>query len=775
MITKTFDITGMSCSACSAHVEKSVVKLEHIESVAVNLLTNSMTVSIDEGKENPDDAASKIIDAVERAGYEARERMDEPKESHLSETPASENGRSGRAEGKASPAAKEAREVKARLAVSFAFSLPLLYIAMGHMAGWPLPAVFHGAEHAMTFALTQFLLMLPVLYANRTYFSRGFFALLRGAPNMDSLIAIGSAAAVVYGVVGLYAIGSGLGSGDEKLVRTFSMDLYFESAAMILSLITLGKYLEARAKARTTDAISSLIALKPDTATVLRQGEEQTVLVESVVPGDLVVIKPGKSVPVDGTVVEGRSSVDASALTGESIPSDKGPGDAVWSASVNLNGALVIRADRVGKDTALSRIIALVEEASSSKAPVSRLADRISGFFVPAVIAIAAATAAVWLMLGAEAGFALSAAISVLVISCPCALGLATPAAIMAGTGAGARNGILVRSAEALETVHAVDTVVLDKTGTITEGKPKVTDIISLSELDHNELLSIAASIETPSEHPLAFAILSEAEKSGLKTERPTAFRAVPGKGVVCELRGKTWYAGGPVLLAEHGIRPDAAFPHIERLSQDGKTPFLFASEDGILGIVAVADVLKPGSTDAVRAMKKKGLRVIMLSGDNQRTARSIAAQAGISEVYAELLPDGKSDIVRKLREEGATVAMIGDGINDAPSLATANVGIAIGSGTDIAIESADIVLVRSDLRDAVTALRLGKTVIRKIRQNLFWALAYNTAAIPVAAGLFWTAFGLKLSPMIAAAAMSFSSVSVVLNALTLNLFRKEM
>jgi len=773
MISKTFDITGMTCSACSAHVEKAVLKTGGLEKVAVNLLTNSMTVEFDEQSMNPDEVARKITEAVAHAGYGAEERIDPENtatgDSSQNRTALQQGGEEARRE-----AGKKARGIRTRLAISFAFSLPLVYISMGHMLGWPLPSFFHGTHNALTFAFTQFLLLIPVLFANRSYFSRGFTSLARGAPNMDSLIAIGSAAAVVYGIIGIYAIGSGLASGNDALVHTFAMDLYFESAAMILSLITLGKYLEALAKAKTTDAISSLIALKPDTAIVLRGTEEETVPVDSVIPGDRVVVKPGMSVPVDGTVLEGHSSIDASALTGESVPSDKGPGDQVWSASVNLNGALVIRATRVGKDTTLSRIIALVGEAAASKAPVSRLADRISGFFVPAVIAIALVTVAAWLALGAEPGFALSAAISVLVISCPCALGLATPTAIMAGTGAGARNGILVRSAEALETVHSVDTVILDKTGTITEGKPVVTDIISLSELDHNELLSLAASIETPSEHPLAYAILSEAEKSGLKTERPTNFKAVPGKGIVCELKGKIWYAGGPVLLAENGIQPDAAFPYIERLANNGKTPFIFASQDGIKGVIGIADVLKSGSIEAISEMKKRGLRVIMLSGDNERTARAIASQAGIDEVYAELLPDGKSDIVRKLRAEGATVAMIGDGINDAPSLATANVGIAIGSGTDIAIESADIVLVRSDLSDAVTALRLGKTVIRKIRQNLFWALAYNVAAIPLAAGLLYPRFGWKLSPMIAAAAMSFSSVSVVLNALTLNLFRKE-
>lgn len=763
MKSDTFDIEGMTCSACSTHVQKAVAKISELENVTVNLLTNSMTVESKDKKVLSAELRQRIIETVEHAGYGAR----------LRENEASKGQDSASGLAKPDAAAKQKKAVQSRLLISFAFSIPLVYVSMGHMLNWPLPAFFMGTQNALSFALTQFLLMLPVLYVNRSYFSRGLTSLFHAAPNMDSLIAIGSLAAVVYGIIGLYAIGIGLGLGNEHLVHSFAMDLYFESAAVILTLITLGKYLEARAKARTSDAISALVALRPSTALILKDGNEVEIPIEAVVTGDLVIIKPGQSIPVDGTIIEGTSSVDASALTGESIPTEKKVGDTVWSASINKQGALIIRADKVGKDTTLSKIIALVEEASASKAPISRMADTISGFFVPIVIGIALVTGILWLIFGASVSFALSCAIAVLVISCPCALGLATPTAIMAGTGISAKNGILIRSAEALEAVPSVDTVVLDKTGTITLGKPGVTDIVSFSDLDDNELLRLAGSIESPSEHPLAYAIINEAKKSGLSLERPTNFMAFPGKGIRCELNGTTWFAGGPVLLTENGINPDIAFPYMEKFAKEGKTPFIFANKNQIVGLIAVADTIKKGSEEAVLAMKKRGLRVIMLSGDNMRTAKAIAQKVGIDEVYSELLPEEKSEIIKRLKFEGARVAMVGDGINDAPSLALANVGIAIGSGTDIALDSADIVLVNSDLRDVLTALKLGKTVITKIKQNLFWALFYNMAAIPIAAGALYPIFGWKLSPMIAAAAMSFSSVSVVLNALTLNFFKK--
>ena len=760
MTTEKFDITGMTCSACSAFIEKSVNKLSGVDHADVNLLTNSMTASFNE-KVLDENA---IIAAVKEAGYGASV--------HAKAGP---NSARAPASGKASVSSGQEENIRTRLVVSFVFSIPLVYIAMGHMLNWPFVSAFRGHENALIFALTQFLLALPVVFINRIFYIRGFKALSRRTPNMDSLLTIGTTAALAYGIFAVFAIGYGLGHMNMEMVERYSMDLYFESAAMILSLVTLGKYLEAGAKKKTTDAITKLVHLRPDTANVLRDNIETRIPVESIVPGDLVVIRPGQSIPVDGIVTEGSSAVDVSALTGESIPVLKNVGDRVWSASINLTGFFTFRADRVGNDTTLARIINLVEEAASSKAPISKLADRISGVFVPAVILIALLSAVVWLAVGASFEFALSCAIAVLVISCPCALGLATPTAIMVGTGKGAHFGILVKTAESLEIAHMVNTVVLDKTGTITEGKPVVTDIFSTSEMDDNELIALTASIETPSEHPLSFAIKKEAEKSGLTIMPVEEFLAYPGKGVSATIKGKKYFAGSPNFLAENGIDVSELLPAVDKFCAEGKTPLCIGENKKPIGIITVADTIKNGSRESLAAFKKMGIEVIMLTGDNATTAEGIRLEAGnIDRVFAHLMPEDKVRIIRNLRSEGKTVAMIGDGINDAPALVEADIGIAIGNGTDIAIDSADIVLVRSDLRDAVSALRLGKSVIRNIRENLFWALIYNTFGIPIAAGVFYSVSGWKLSPMFAALAMSLSSISVVLNALRLNFFRKE-
>ena len=750
----------MTCSACSGAIERKLVKLTGVDRVDVNLLANSMIATYD------DDIITEtgILEAGASAGYTATPRDD-------AKTAVRTKYRPGRAD-------RSGRRVNdsgmlTRLVVSFAFSLPLVYIAMGHMLSWPLPEALHGMP--LLFALTQFLLALPVVAVNKDYFVRGFLSLARLAPNMDSLIAIGSSASMLYGVYSLFMITHAVSLGDAATARALSMELYFESAVMILSLITLGKFLEDRAKRHTSDAITRLVRLRPDTATVIREGEERVIPIDEIAIGDVVAIRPGQNVPVDGVIVEGRSSIDASAITGESIPLEKSVGDRVYSATLNLNGYVRFRAERVGDDTTLARIIALVEAASSSKAPISRLADRISAIFVPAVILVALATLAGWMIAGEGFSFALSMAVTVLVISCPCALGLATPTAIMVGTGKGAENGILVKSAEALEIAHSVDTVVLDKTGTITSGKPAVTDIVSISELDHNEILALLASIEARSEHPLGFAIVEEAKKSGLELLPVDDFRPYPGKGVSAMIRGKWYFAGGPNLLRENGINPEPLFEKLSQFAAQGKTPFCFGGDGRALGMVSVADVIKPRSREAVEAMKAMGLDVIMLTGDNQLTAEGVRKAAGIDRVIAEMLPEGKAGVIEALRAEGRKIAMIGDGINDAPALVSADVGIAIGAGTDIAIASADVVLMRSDLADAVTALKLGKAVISNIKQNLFWAFFYNSLGIPVAAGLFHAAFGLRLNPMIAAAAMSFSSISVVLNALRLNFFKREV
>ena len=756
MRKEQFDITGMTCSACSSRVEGCVVKLPGVKDVSVNLLKNSMVVSYDEQTLN----TAGIVEAVESTGYGAI-----PKSDPRHKTEAKHENSTAQAEYKA---------MKQRLILSALFTLPLFYISMGHMMNWPLPSFLLGMENALVFAFTQFLLLLPVLVINSKYFKVGFRSLFKGAPNMDSLIAIGSGAATVYGIYAIYKIGIGMGHGDMDTVHTFMMDLYFESAGMILTLITLGKTLEARAKGKTSDAITKLMNLAPKVATVERDGQEHQIPVEDVQLGDILIVKAGESIPVDGDVVEGNSSVDESALTGESIPVEKHAGDKVIGATLNKSGFLKMQATKVGEDTTLAQIIRLVDEATSSKAPIAKLADKVSGVFVPIVIAIAVIATIVWLIAGYGLEFALSIGISVLVISCPCALGLATPTAIMVGTGKGAANGILIKSAEALETAHSIDTVVLDKTGTITEGKSAVTDILCREGTSEKELLQIAASLEKLSEHPLADAIVAEAEKTGYTALSVSDFNQIPGQGITGVIHGELVLAGNRRLMEAHNIPGDPLMTQAEELASDGKTPLYFAKNSKLLGMIAVADVVKPTSAQAITELSGMGIEVVMLTGDNLRTAEAIRRQVGVDRVVAEVFPQDKEQEIRRLQNEGKRVAMVGDGINDAPALARADVGIAIGAGTDIAMESADIVLMKSDLLDVVTAIQLSKATIRNIKQNLFWAFIYNIIGIPVAAGLFFLPFALKLNPMIGAFAMSFSSVFVVTNALRLRWFKPK-
>lgn len=749
-----FDVTGMTCSACSVHVEKSVKKLAGVETVAVNLLQNSMVVDYDDKTVND----SKIIDAVINGGYGA-----------------SVHGKITQAEGKTNQndgVKAEISNMKRRLIVSFCFLIPLFYISMGHMMGAPLPSVFHGMENAMTFAFTQLLLTLPVIYVNRKYFEVGFKTLFKGSPNMDSLIAIGSTAAVLYGIFAIYHIGYGLGHGNHEMVMTYSMDLYFESAAMILALITLGKYLETRSKGRTSDAITKLMDLAPKNAIVERDGVEVEIAIEDVLVGDVVIVRPGKSVPVDGVIIEGSSSLDESALTGESIPVEKGVGDKVIGATINKAGYFKCEALKVGSDTTLAQIVQLVEDASGSKAPIAKLADKVSGIFVPIVITIAVVATVIWLLLGYSFGFALSIGIAVLVISCPCALGLATPTAIMVGTGKGAENGILIKSAESLEIAHEINTVVMDKTGTITEGKPQVTNMVPCEGIFENKLLQIAASIEKPSEHPLAEAIVNYAQERKLELLQITDFKATAGQGIACKIEGKEILAGNLKMMKANHIVLHEYDAKAESLAEDGKTPLYFAEGGALIGIIAVADVIKATSKQAITEFEAMGIEVVMLTGDNKKTAEAIRRQLGINRVIAEVLPQDKEKEIRSIQEKGKKVAMIGDGINDAPALARADVGIAIGAGTDVAIESADIVLMKSDLLDSVAAVQLSRAVIRNIKQNLFWAFFYNIIGIPLAAGVFYSFLGWKLNPMFGAAAMSLSSVFVVSNALRLKLFK---
>lgn len=746
-----FDVTGMTCSACSAHVEKSVSKVNGVKTVNVNLLQNSMTVEYDESVAGVED----IVKAVESGGYGARLAGEKKAETT-----------------NANIADDEVKNTKFRIKVSFLFLIPLFYIAMGHMMGAPLPGILSDHENVMIYALTQLLLTIPVMIVNKKYFINGFKSLFNRAPNMDTLVAIGSGASFLYSVISMYKMGYYLGHGNMAAAHGEMMELYFESAAMILTLITLGKFFEARSKGRTSEAVNKLLNLAPKKAIVIRNGVETEIDTSDIIVGDIVLVKPGSSIPADGVVIEGSSFVDESAITGESIPVEKKEGDRAVCATINKNGSFKFRADKVGEDTTLAQIVHLVEEAGGSKAPIAKLADKVAGVFVPVVIMIAIISAIVWLITGAGVNFAVSIGIAVLVISCPCALGLATPTAIMVGTGKGAENGILVKSAESLETAHTIDTVVLDKTGTVTEGHPKVTDIILFGKTDESEFLKMAASAEKMSEHPVSEAIIQKAEEENITLYDINGFESVSGRGVKCVVNSVNVLAGNAAMMSENGIDISKAENTAKELSSKGKTPLYFAFNGKIEGIIAVADVVKKSSAEAVKEFKKMGIDVIMLTGDNKLAAKAIADEVGIENVISEVLPKDKEEKVRLLQEKGRKVAMVGDGINDAPALVRADTGIAIGAGTDIAIESADIVLVKNDLMDAVGAIQLSKATIRNIKENLFWAFIYNIIGIPFAAGVFYPFTGIKLNPMIGAAAMSLSSVFVVSNALRLRRFK---
>lgn len=798
-----YHITGMTCSACSSHVEKSCNRLTGVEKASVNLLTETMDITYDETVLSD----INIISAVEKAGYGATIMTDAKPEQKIRK-----DGDRGNLQEKAKA---ENRAMKWRLWISVGFLIPLMYVAMYHMYnewfGLPIPEfvhqTLHGNENAINFALTQLLLLLPIVYMNRKFFAVGFKTLVHLSPNMDSLIALGASAAIGYGIFAMYRIGYGLGHGDMVLVEHYSHDLYFESAGMILTLITVGKYLESRSKGKTSEAITKLMDLSPKIAIVLNEdGEEQEIATELLKAGDVFLIKPGTSIPVDGVILEGNSSVDESAITGESVPVWKQKDDHVVSATINKAGFLKCRAERVGEDTTLAQIIHLVEEASASKAPIAKLADKVAGVFVPIVIVIALITLTGWLVAGAGAEFAISSAIAVLVISCPCALGLATPVAIMVGTGVGASHGILIKSGEALQQAKEIDTVILDKTGTITSGKLQVKSVgIYADDMPMDCFLRIAAALEKKSEHPLAEAIVSYVERERLSLPQVTDFKAVFGRGVegvlaeelqseetekndgptaeLKKLREKEknvriaaetrFYVGNVKYLEESGIEVDEGIKQgLAQMADEGMTPLLMADERRVLGTFGVTDSVKPGSREAIRAWHKMGVKVIMLTGDNERTARAVQRDLGMEEVIAEVLPQDKEKKVSALKQAGHTVAMIGDGINDAPALAAADVGMAIGAGTDVALESADIVLMKSDLRDAVTAMKLSRAVIRNIKENLFWAFFYNSIGIPLAAGVLYPMFGLKLNPMFGAAAMSLSSIFVVGNALRLRGFK---
>ena len=760
------DITGMSCSACSSRIEKVVGRMEGVEEITVNLLTNKAQVNYDEGK--LDNTA--IIARIEKLGFgaalhqeTAKLVVDKPKNT----------------------AAEELTEMRRRLLLSLAFTTPLFYLHMGLMYGWPLPSFVLGQQNLLVASLLQLFCCLPVVITGYKYFYHGLRNLVNRAPNMDSLIAIGSGAAFVYGLYGLLGLAYAFGHQKLDLIQGFYDALYFESAAMILALITLGKFLEARAKSHTSDALKALMQLRPKTALVERHGIQGEIPLNEVTLGDILIVKSGASVPVDGLILEGSGALDESAITGESIPVDKLVGDKVTGGTINKSGYFKMEATAIGADTTLAKIIALVEEATSSKAPIAKLADKISGIFVPVVITIALAAACIWLILGESWHFALTIAISVLVISCPCALGLATPTAIMVGTGRGAKQGILIKSATALETAHKVDTVILDKTGTVTEGKPVVTDVLPEAGLSEAELLQLAAALERLSEHPLGQAIVQKAQELELASDKQpitdtkdqaallaTDYQALPGRGFLATLNNERYAAGNLLLMEEQGVELTQLRNTHATLATAGKTPLYFAQGSRLLGTIAVADTVKPTSKAAIAQLQKQGLKVIMLTGDNAATAEAIRRQVGLDEAIAEVLPQDKELHIRTLQEQGHVVAMVGDGINDAPALARADVGIAIGAGTDVAIEAADMVLIKSDLQDVARAIGLSKSVMKNIKENLFWAFIYNTIGIPLAAGLFYPPFGWLLNPMIAAAAMSCSSVSVVTNALRLRFIK---
>lgn len=746
MKKESFDITGMTCSACSAHIEKAVNKMDGVNKATVSLMSNTMTVEFDDASLDE----TFIIKEVEEQGYGAsvKGKKAEVSENHEDD---------------------EIANMKRRMIISFLFMIPHMYVSMGHMIGLPVPSVFHDP---FVFSFTQLLLTLPVMYVNRKYFKVGFKSLFKGSPNMDSLIAVGSSSAFVYGIIVMYRIGAAMSAGDMSLAMTHAMDLYFESASMILTLITMGKYLEARSKGKTKEAIRSLMDLSPKTAVIKVDGEERTVPVEDIKIGDIIVVRPGGAIPCDGEIVSGSASIDEAAITGESMPVSKNVGDKVIGATINKDGYFEFRADKVGEDTTLSQIIKLVNEAADSKAPIAKIADKVSGVFVPIVIAIAAIATVVWLILGYGVSFALSIGISVLVISCPCALGLATPVAIMVGTGMGAKNGILIKSAAALETAHSIDTIVLDKTGTITVGEPRVTDVVTFGGYDERTLIKETAAIEQMSEHPLSKAIVERAKEMDIEITDCSDFEAVIGKGVIGNVGGSRFVIGNNKLMAMEGVDISGVSAQQEKLAEEGKTPLYCAKDGSLAGIIAMADIIKETSPAAIREFKNMGIKTVMLTGDNPKVAEAIRAKVGVDEAKADLLPMDKERIIKEMQEQGHKVAMVGDGINDAPALTRADVGIAIGAGTDVAIESADIVLIKSDLVDASGAVKLSKAVMKNIKENLFWAFFYNILFIPVAAGVFFPIFGLKLNPMLGAAAMSLSSVCVVTNALRLRFFK---
>lgn len=751
MKKQLLDITGMSCSACSSRIEKVVNRMQGVEQMSVNLLKNNAHVTFDESVVNE----KAIIARIEKLGFGAKVHA----ANVAAPVPQQDT------------AAQEMEEMRQRLIGSLLFAGLVFYQHMGRMWGWPLPSFILGQENELINALLQMLWCIPVLFIDRKYFIHGVRNLLSGAPNMDSLIAVGSGASFIYGLYSVFGMAYAFGHNRLDLLPGFADALYFEASAVILALVTVGKFMEARAKSHTSDAIKALMNLTPKTALVERHGLQGEIPVEEVVTGDVLIVKSGASVPVDGKIIEGSAALDESALTGESLPVDKTIGDKVIGGTINRSGYFKMEATAIGADTALAKIIALVDEATSSKAPIAKLADKVSGYFVPAVIGIAVLAAVVWLALGASWHFALTIAISVLVISCPCALGLATPTAIMVGTGRGAKSGILIKSATALETAHKIDTVILDKTGTITAGKPVVTDILPI-KITENELLAFAAGLEKLSEHPLGEAIVAAAEAKQLVLPEAGNYKQIPGQGVTAELAGAECAAGNLKLLEALNVDVSSLMERYDKLAAQGKTPLYFVRAGELLGCIAVADTVKPTSREAIGKLQAMGLRVLMVTGDNQATAEAIRAQVGVDEAVAQVLPQDKEAVIRKLQQEGHIVAMVGDGINDAPALARADIGIAIGAGTDIAIEAADMVLIKSDLLDVAKAICLSRRVMTNIKENLFWAFIYNAVGIPFAAGVFYTAFGWLLNPLIAAAAMSCSSVSVVTNALRLRFIK---
>ena len=777
MAQDKFDVGGMTCAACQAHVDRAVSKLDGVQSVAVNLLAGSMLVDYDPAQVTPDD----ICTAVDRAGYSAS-----PVDAGTDAAPSgSAQARSGAAHME-SPTKKleaAASAMRTRLIVSIVFLIPLFYIGMGHMLGWPLPSIFTDHTHSMTLALTELVLLIPIVYVNDAYFINGFKSLVHGAPTMDALIAVGATASIAWSLYAMFIMADQLATGQVHEAMMTGMDnLYFESAGTILSLVTVGKYLETRSKSKTGGAIEALIDLAPKTATVVADdGSETTVDVDAILPGQVLRVRPGESIPVDGVVLEGASAVDESALTGESIPVEKTSGDTVNAATVNRTGSFTFRATRVGADTSLAKIIQLVEDANATKAPIARMADKVAGVFVPVVFAISAVTFVAWMALTGSVNEALTSAVAVLVISCPCALGLATPVAIMVGTGKGAEMGILFKSAEALENLRSVGTVVLDKTGTVTRGKPAVTDIVMATRADgtpamsEKALLKLAAALERQSEHPLAEAIMAECETRGIVARMVEDFAAVPGRGVTAREGQNAIAAGNAQLMNELGIAVPAGLA--EQFAAEGKTPLFFAKNGELAGTIAVADEVKETSAEAIAALRSLGIDVRMLTGDNSVTAEAIARRVGLTseQVIADVLPADKERHVRELQDAGGKVAMVGDGINDSPALARADVGLAIGTGADIAKEGADVVLMRSDLMDVARAIELSRATIRNIKQDLFWALFYNGIGIPLAAGVFFPLTGWQLSPMFGAAAMSLSSVCVVSNALRLKSFKPKV